>query len=335
MKVDGLLKPGGPTITSLKKAAGGLLGGFTPPTPDDVDEHQSRVSQGEPGLLNIRLARLSLPLPKQPTELDKQSLAFNTDSARALSGSRVDGSVPTIYTDFVKQAGADAHPTVLDLIDQINTSSGRDRADRVLHGIVGQLPADQAKALLGGDPPASRPLGVKVAELSNDDGVPLFHNTTDETPQVRLAAADTDTTTDAAPAPADNGPGEQVAFAPAIAAGAAALGGATAAILGKQLPEAMEKTRKWWENRENEQAGQQTTTVDPEAGKPTVLTGPDPSKPQAQPGTPPSQPSPPMPPVPPSVQQNPPGPNVESFPAEQPKKPEPVEIKKCRPHRSR
>ncbi|MBC7951900.1 MAG: hypothetical protein H7Z12_08820 [Rhodospirillaceae bacterium] len=42
------------------------------------------------------------------------------------------------------------------------------------NGIIRQLPADHAKALLGGDPPAKRPFGVRVADLPDDDGVPLF-----------------------------------------------------------------------------------------------------------------------------------------------------------------
>jgi hypothetical protein len=108
--------------------------------------------------------------------LDEVSLAFNADSAQALTKSSVDGGVPKIYADYLKQAGSDAHPTVLDLVEQVNAASGRDRADSVLHGIVNQLPSDQAKALLGGDMPAPRPLGVRMADLADDDAVPLFRD---------------------------------------------------------------------------------------------------------------------------------------------------------------
>lgn len=175
LKVDGLLKPNGPTITSLKRATGSVLGGFIPPTPQDVDQHHAQRAQDEPGILNLRRARLSFPTPSQKLELDEASRAFNADSARALSRSSVDGDIPRIYADYVKQAGiAESHPTIMDLAEQMNATVGRDRTDRVLHGIVGQLPADQAKELLGGAVPAERPLGVKVADLSDDHDQPLF-----------------------------------------------------------------------------------------------------------------------------------------------------------------
>lgn len=327
LKVDGLLKPNGPTITSLKQATGSLLGGFIPPTPEDVDQHHAQRAQDEPGILNLRRARLSFPTPSQKLELDEASRAFNADSARALSRSSVDGDIPRIYADYVKQAGiAESHPTIMDLAEQMNATVGRDRTDRVLHGIVGQLPADQAKELLGGAVPAERPLGVKVADLPGDHDQPLFRAAANQ-----YAKADTGTMNDAAPdvlsppaelpqgteKPANDGGGSkpvQTAMAPAVAAGAVALGGLTAGILGEKLPEAMEKTRKWWEN--------QTTTVDPEAGKPQVLTGPDPSKPQTAPTIPPSTPPQQVPPLPPSTAQNPDVPKLEGRPAEPPRKPD-------------
>lgn len=255
------------------------------------------------------------------------SRAFNADSARALSRSSVDGDIPRIYADYVKQAGiAESHPTIMDLAEQMNATVGRDRTDRVLHGIVGQLPADQAKELLGGAVPAERPLGVKVADLSDDHDQPLFRVAVNQ-----YAKADTGTMNDAAPdvlsppaelpqgteKPANDGGGSkpvQTAMAPAVAAGAVALGGLTAGILGEKLPEAMEKTRKWWEN--------QTTTVDPGAGKPQVLTGPDPSKPQIPQAIPPSTPPQQVPPLPPSMAQTPNVPKLEGRPAEPPRKPD-------------
>lgn len=85
--------------------------------------------------------------------------------------------MPRIYADYIKRAGADAHSTLMDLVEQVNATSGRDRADRVLHGIVSQLSADQAKAVLGGDMPTPRPLGVRVADLPDDDKAPLFRDT--------------------------------------------------------------------------------------------------------------------------------------------------------------
>ncbi|MBC7951818.1 MAG: hypothetical protein H7Z12_08395 [Rhodospirillaceae bacterium] len=312
LKVDGLLKPGGPTITSMKQTAGGLLSGFKPATPDEVDEHHGRLHQGEPGLLNTRPARLSLSVPADASELDEQTLAFNTDSARALTRSTIDGQVPSIYANYVKQAGNEAHPTIINLVDQVNESSGRDRAERVLHGIVGQLPADQAKALLGSTLPAQRPLGVRVADLADDNNVPLFRN-------VAAAAAEApkETPTQTAPAPAkpeaapttSQGGGDQQsqqvaymdpkdltngrgrllegggAFGGGGAAGGAVIGGAILGSSGKPQ-------------------GQNTTTQSPPV--PTTMPGQTPDA-QPQPGTPPSTPPKPIPPnPPPSLPQKPP-----------------------------
>lgn len=174
MEVDGVLKPGGPTISSMKKTIGSLLGGFTAPTADEVDQHHAQRQQGEYGLLNIRPARLSMPKPTQSIELDEASLAFNRDSANALVGSTVDGQIPDIYGKYLSQAGAAAHPTIMDLAEQVNATSGRDRADRVLHGIIGNASAAQVEGLLGGPQPARRPIGVKLAELTDDGEIPLF-----------------------------------------------------------------------------------------------------------------------------------------------------------------
>ena len=204
LKVDGLLKPNGPTITSLKQAAGGLLGRFKPPTPDEVDEHHGRLAQGELGLLNTRPARLSIRVPEKVPELDEQTLAFNADTARALTRTSVDGDVPNIYANYLNQAGSDGHTTVLDLVEQVKNTQGRDRAERVLHGILGQVAPDQAKAFLGGEMPAQRPIGVRMADLADDDAVPLFAQApAAEAPKpVQLAQADTGTMTDAVPASA-------------------------------------------------------------------------------------------------------------------------------------
>ncbi|MCA1910226.1 MAG: peptidoglycan-binding protein [Magnetospirillum sp.] len=305
LKVDGLLKPGGPTITSLKQAAGGLLGGFTPPSPDEVDQHQSQRMQGEPGILNTRPARLSFPKPAQPLELDEQSQAFNADSARALTRSSVNGDIPRIYGDFAKQAGADAHATLMDLAEQMEAQVGRDRTDQVMHGIVNQLPPDQAKALLGGTMPAARPLGVRSADLPDDSAVPLFRMAAAAPvagggKDVLSAAENSDAAAIVAP-PSPAAPEEkpvQVAAAPAaiplawwLLGGGAAAGGA---IAQQQIEKELKKPK-----------GLPTTTIDPQAGKPQVLHGPDPSKPPPQTATPPSTPTPQPPPLPPSTAQQP------------------------------
>ena len=115
--------------------------------------------------------------------------------------------MPNIYANHLKQAGAAGHATVLDLVEQVTAAEGRDRAERVLHAILGQLPPDQATAFLGGAMPPRRPLGVRDADLPRDDHRPLFARAsaaadTEAARPVQLAQADTGTMTDAAPASA-------------------------------------------------------------------------------------------------------------------------------------
>ena len=304
-KSDATLFRDGPTITGLKRQAGGLLGGLAPPSPAEVDHHHQRLGRGEPGILNTRPARLSIRLPRQAPELDEQTHAFNADTARALTRTSVDGDVPNIYANHLKQAGAAGHATVLDLVEQVTAAEGRDRAERVLHAILGQLPPDQATAFLGGAMPPRRPLGVRDADLPRDDHRPLFARAsaaadTEAVRPVQLAQADTGTMTDAAPADHTDG-GQapvQVAAGPAalpllplLLGGAAVTGGA---IAQQQIQRQLAKPQ-----------GQGTTVADPQAAKPPVLTGPDPSTPRQQQATPPSQPPQPIPPLPPSTPQQP------------------------------
>ncbi|MBF0325054.1 MAG: peptidoglycan DD-metalloendopeptidase family protein [Alphaproteobacteria bacterium] len=198
LKVDGVLNPGGPTITSLGKKAGPLLNGFKPPTLAEIDDHHQRLYQGEPGTLNLRPARLSLPAPDHKLDLDEQTLAFNADSARALTRSTNDGDIPRIYGDFAKQAGPDSHATLMDLAEQMDTHVGRDRTDQVMHGILKDLPPEQTRALLGGDMPSPRPLGVRNSDLPDDSAVPLFK----AAQPMQMALAEGATAGDGAPAPA-------------------------------------------------------------------------------------------------------------------------------------
>ena len=176
LKVDGLLNPGGPTISTLRKTTGGLLGSYKPPSPKEVDEHHQRLGRGELGLLNTRPARLSINVPEQVQELDEQTLAFNADSARALTRTSANGNVPTIYADYLKQAGSAGLPTVLDLVEQVRGSEGRDRAEQVLHGILSQIPAQTSQTILGGPIPARRPIGVRTADLPDDERRPFGVN---------------------------------------------------------------------------------------------------------------------------------------------------------------
>lgn len=112
-------------------------------------------------------------MPAQRAELDETTLAFNDDSANALTRSSGNGSVPDIYSSFYRQAGSAAGPTIWDLAEKVNETSGRDRTDQILHAIAnGLAPAQNAE--LFGAMPSRRPIGVRNSELSDDSKTPLF-----------------------------------------------------------------------------------------------------------------------------------------------------------------
>jgi hypothetical protein len=60
LKVDGLLKPGGPTITKMKELYGGVFGKTPAPTPAMTDAHVQRLHDGKDGFLHDQGPRFEL-----------------------------------------------------------------------------------------------------------------------------------------------------------------------------------------------------------------------------------------------------------------------------------
>lgn len=178
LKVDGLLKPGGPTITAMKGLAGGLLGGLVPPSPAEVDDHHDARRQGGNGLLNMRPPRLLLPRPEPANPPADLLQVLNGKTVEAMGRHRDWGDLPRYAAGDIEQNGLDF---ARDLLAQTHDRLGRDAADRLAHQILPHLPDRLRAELLGGPLPKQRPLGVPVAQLPDDDGVPLFR-------PVRLAA---------------------------------------------------------------------------------------------------------------------------------------------------
>lgn len=190
LKVDGLLNPGGPTITAMKSRLGGLLSAFTPPTPSEVDDHHADRDNGGPGLLNLRPPRVTIRRDGPVPELDEETLAFNRASAGAIAGSSQDGDIPAFRARTVAQLGQTGIDAAHDMLDQVAVRSGRDRADRLAHAILSNLPAGQQRAFLGGELPPGRPLGVKLAALADDGERPLFQTTEAEAPKTESPPPD-------------------------------------------------------------------------------------------------------------------------------------------------
>jgi len=65
LAVDGVLRPGGPTIEHMRRALGGVLDGYDPPTPDEIDAHHNIVGADNSGTIEWRGtgATLATPVP--------------------------------------------------------------------------------------------------------------------------------------------------------------------------------------------------------------------------------------------------------------------------------
>ncbi len=63
LAVDGVLRPGGPTIEHMRQAYGAVLDAYDPPTPDEIDAHHDVVGADNPGTIEWRGASASLATP--------------------------------------------------------------------------------------------------------------------------------------------------------------------------------------------------------------------------------------------------------------------------------
>ena len=66
LKVDGWLRPGGPTIAHMREALGPILDGFARPSPDEVDAHHESLEAGEGPLVAISPKADLAPIPGLP-----------------------------------------------------------------------------------------------------------------------------------------------------------------------------------------------------------------------------------------------------------------------------
>src|SRR3546814_15941743 len=53
LSVDGIMLPGGETLSALQSSLGARLKIFDAPSPDEVDDHHDRIAQGQDGLLTV------------------------------------------------------------------------------------------------------------------------------------------------------------------------------------------------------------------------------------------------------------------------------------------
>jgi peptidoglycan hydrolase-like protein with peptidoglycan-binding domain len=171
LKVDGALRPGGPTISHMRDSFAGLFDGYEPPTPEDIDAHQNIVGDDNPGTIAWRRPDVSFAdIPGLP-EIDQEADASNARLVRAmLRTGDIEGYAP-LMRDAIDQGGKNALAEVRDLtmkLDEASPGLGTQFAGNIYDGMTkAQRDAHDLKAQGG------QPLGT-VQVAGKFDGKKVF-----------------------------------------------------------------------------------------------------------------------------------------------------------------
>ncbi len=200
LKVDGWLRPGGPTITKMRDQFGGTLGKYPAPSPREVDAHHDRLAQGEPGLLNGTYGELKLaPIPGLPAP-DADMTGSNRSMAEYLQRHRSGlADAPATLATYIRTMGLPGIVQARDFVeqwDQAKPGQGGD-AIRAILSALGDTP-DLQRQFFGGPIANNRPIGIRIGDMGGeisdlvhrpgeDKGVatPLPHRPGEEGPAVR------------------------------------------------------------------------------------------------------------------------------------------------------
>ena len=161
LKVDGWLRPDGPTIAKLKDQLGGVLGGYPAPTPEQVDLHHRLRNRGEEGLLAVEPPNYKLlPNPWLPP-VDRRTRGSNESWVNWTARNRSDLSgASEMLTTYIKNFGDDGIVQARDFVeqwDQIKPGQGSDAIRQILALIADPWKRER---FLGGRLPQMPPYGV-------------------------------------------------------------------------------------------------------------------------------------------------------------------------------
>ncbi len=177
LKVDGWLRPGGPTISKMRDQFGTTLGKYPAPSPREVDAHHDRLAQGEPGLLNGTYGELKLaPIPGLPAP-DNDMTGSNRSMAEYLHRHRSGlADAPDTLASYVRTMGIPGIVQARDFVgqwDRTKPGQGGD-AIRAILSALGDAPELQ-RQFFGGPIANDRPIGIRIDDLvyrpGQDDSV--------------------------------------------------------------------------------------------------------------------------------------------------------------------
>jgi hypothetical protein len=174
LKVDGWLRPGGPTISKMRDQFGATLGKYPAPSPREVDAHHDRLAQGEPGLLNGTYGELKLaPIPGLPAP-DADMTGSNRSMAEYLHRHRSGlADAPETLAAYVRNQGLPGIVQARDFVnqwDQTKPGQGGD-AIRAILSALGDTPELQ-RQFFGGPAANDRPIRIRMEDILMPSTVP-------------------------------------------------------------------------------------------------------------------------------------------------------------------
>ncbi|MDK9722299.1 MAG: peptidoglycan-binding protein [Rhodospirillales bacterium] len=160
LKVDGLLNPGGPTISALEGRVGDIFKNYTPPTVDQIDAHHQALSENAAGLLTFGRPPLRMA---SAGEVASDVVAANKRTLSYLSGYSDNQGLDQAAAKHIVEGEHEDMLRYRDLIWRMSQSDPR-RAHGFAWGILDHLPEAKKADFLGFEAPQHRPVGVRRNE---------------------------------------------------------------------------------------------------------------------------------------------------------------------------
>ncbi len=161
LKVDGWLRPSGPTIEALRERQQDSFAGFDVPTPDEIDAHHAAIAEGRAPLIAFASPRASFhPIPALPA-LRQADRGSNTSQLDWLDAHQIGlGEVPEQFARYVG-LGPQGIAQARDFVLQFQRRWPSER-DALVDGILDRLDADGQAAFLGAPRPQGAPFGTQM-----------------------------------------------------------------------------------------------------------------------------------------------------------------------------
>ncbi len=175
LKVDGALRPGGPTIRHMADAFGSLLGGYAPPTPDDIDRHHNIVGNDNPGTIAWQQPPVSFDGIEGLPEIDQATDASNARYVSAMLKSKGFGTLPQLFAKTIEDSGASGLAAVRDLVAKYEQARPGERGQ--LASAVTGFVSEKAQKQLGIEVPKAPPKGavqVALTDIIGDTGMAIM-----------------------------------------------------------------------------------------------------------------------------------------------------------------